>query len=48
MSGKKDMKLLRKGSAKGIILHKLDRGARNLKDWAEIGELGTKASKSIS
>lgn len=33
------MKLLRHGKAKGIILHKLDRGARNLKDWAEIGEL---------
>src|SRR6266436_6161251 len=33
------MKLLRQGKYKGIILHKLDRGARNLKDWAEIGEL---------
>src|SRR4029077_20815694 len=33
------MKLLRQGKAKGIILHKLDRGARNLKDWADIGEL---------
>ena len=33
------MKLLRQGKNKGIILHKLDRGARNLKDWAEIGEL---------
>src|ERR1041384_1998530 len=33
------MKLLRQGKHKGIILHKLDRGARNLKDWAEIGEL---------
>src|SRR6266550_2529830 len=33
------MKLLREGKHKGIILHKLDRGARNLKDWAEIGEL---------
>jgi site-specific DNA recombinase len=33
------LKLLRQGKAKGIILHKLDRGARNLKDWADIGEL---------
>src|SRR6185503_16650381 len=33
------MKLLRQEKHKGIILHKLDRGARNLKDWAEIGEL---------
>jgi len=33
------MKLLREGKYKGIILHKLDRGARNLKDWADIGEL---------
>ncbi len=31
--------LLRKGEAQGIILHKLDRGARNLRDWAAIGEL---------
>lgn len=30
---------LRGGKAKGIILHKLDRGARNLRDWAAIGEL---------
>jgi site-specific DNA recombinase len=33
------MKLLSGRRAKGIILHKLDRGARNLKDWADIGEL---------
>ncbi len=33
------LKLLRTGQAKGIILHKLDRGARNLRDWAAIGEL---------
>ncbi len=30
------LKLLRAGQAKGIILHKLDRGARNLRDWAAI------------
>lgn len=35
----KAMKLLRAGKARGIILHKLDRGARNLWDWAEIGGL---------
>ncbi len=33
------LKLLRRGKAKGIILHKLDRGARNLKDWSDLGEL---------
>jgi DNA invertase Pin-like site-specific DNA recombinase len=33
------LKLLRSGKAQGIILHKLDRGARNLKDWAAIAEL---------
>src|ERR1019366_1586968 len=33
------LKLLRNGKAQGIILHKLDRGARNLRDWAAIGEL---------
>jgi len=33
------LKLLRSGGAKGIILHKLDRGARNLRDWTAISEL---------
>src|SRR5262245_51975831 len=33
------LKLLRTGKARGIIVHKLDRTARNLKDWAAIGEL---------
>lgn len=28
-----------KGEASGLILHKIDRGARNLKDWALIGDL---------
>jgi site-specific DNA recombinase len=32
-------KLLREGKARGIILHKLDRGARNLKDWVALAEL---------
>ncbi len=30
---------LRAGEASGLIVHKIDRSARNLKDWAEIGEL---------
>lgn len=33
------LQLLRQGKAQGIILHKLDRGARNLRDWTTIGEL---------
>ena len=31
--------LLRAGQADGIIIHKIDRSARNLKDWADLGEL---------
>jgi site-specific DNA recombinase len=30
---------LRRGEAVGVIIHKIDRGARNLKDWAELGQL---------
>ncbi len=30
---------LRRGRACGVIIHKIDRSARNLKDWAELGEL---------
>ena len=37
--------LLRQKKAKGIILHKLDRGARNLKDWNEIGELSDQGAE---
>lgn len=33
------MKRLRRGDAAGVIIHKIDRSARNLKDWAEIAEL---------
>jgi site-specific DNA recombinase len=33
------LKLLRKGAAQGVIMHKIDRSARNLKDWADLGEL---------
>ncbi len=31
--------LLRNGKASGVIIHKIDRSARNLKDWAGLGEL---------
>jgi DNA invertase Pin-like site-specific DNA recombinase len=30
---------LKKGKAKGAIIHKIDRSARNLHDWAAIGDL---------
>jgi DNA invertase Pin-like site-specific DNA recombinase len=30
---------LRHGEAQGVVIHKIDRGARNLKDWADLGEL---------
>ncbi len=33
------LKLLRQGKVDGIIIHKIDRSARNLKDWADLGEL---------
>ncbi len=33
------LKGLRKGTAAGVIMHKIDRSARNLKDWADLGEL---------
>jgi DNA invertase Pin-like site-specific DNA recombinase len=33
------IRLLRRGQARGVIIHKIDRGARNLKDWADLGEL---------
>ena len=33
------MKLLRRRSASGVIIHKIDRSARNLRDWADLGEL---------
>ena len=35
----KMMKLLRSGKAAGAIIHKIDRSARNLKDWAALGDL---------
>lgn len=33
------IKGLRKGAADGVVIHKIDRSARNLRDWADIGEL---------
>jgi site-specific DNA recombinase len=30
---------LKHGKADGVIIHKIDRGARNLRDWAELGEI---------
>ncbi|HZV69844.1 MAG TPA: recombinase family protein [Saprospiraceae bacterium] len=35
----KMMKLLRTGKSAGVIIHKIDRSARNLKDWAALGDL---------
>ncbi len=33
------MKALRAGEAEGLILHKIDRGARNLREWSDITDL---------
>jgi len=33
------LKKLRMGKAEGVIIHKIDRSARNLKDWADLGSL---------
>lgn len=33
------MKELRSGRAEGLILHKIDRGARNLREWSDITDL---------
>ena len=35
----KMLKLLRKGTVSGVVIHKIDRSARNLRDWADLGEL---------
>ncbi len=35
----KMLRLLKAGKASGVLMHKIDRSARNLKDWAELGEL---------
>src|SRR5271170_7341091 len=33
------LKMLRSGKVRGVLIHKIDRSARNMKDWAERGEL---------
>lgn len=33
------LRLLQRGKAEGVVIHKIDRSARNLKDWADLGEL---------
>jgi site-specific DNA recombinase len=33
------LRALKGGQADGVIIHKIDRSARNLKDWANLGEL---------
>src|SRR5690348_10759918 len=33
------LRQLKNGKACGVIIHKIDRSARNLKDWADLGEL---------
>jgi DNA invertase Pin-like site-specific DNA recombinase len=30
---------LKSGKARGVVIHKIDRSARNLKDWADLGEM---------
>jgi site-specific DNA recombinase len=35
----KMLKALREDKAQGVVIHKIDRSARNLKDWADLGEL---------
>ena len=35
----KMIRRLQAGEAAGVVIHKIDRGARNLRDWAELGEL---------
>lgn len=33
------LQALSRGQADGVIIHKIDRSARNLRDWADLGEL---------
>ena len=33
------LKMLRRGKAAGVVIHKIDRSARNLRDWAALGDL---------
>ena len=36
---KEILKLLRNRRSIGLIMHKIDRGVRNLRDWADVGDL---------
>jgi site-specific DNA recombinase len=33
------LRQLKKGNATGVVIHKIDRSARNLRDWADLGDL---------
>ena len=33
------LRLLKRKQVRGVIIHKIDRGARNLKDWADLADL---------
>src|SRR3984885_9695939 len=33
------LRLLKSGRVAGVVIHKIDRSARNLRDWADLGEL---------
>ena len=33
------LRSLKQGRARGVVIHKIDRSARNLKDWADLGTL---------
>src|ERR1700730_10913646 len=33
------IKMLKHRKARGVIIHKIDRSARNLRDWADLGDL---------
>ncbi len=35
----KMLRLLTHGASSGVIIHKIDRSARNLRDWADLGDL---------
>jgi site-specific DNA recombinase len=35
----KMLRLLQQKRSQGVIIHKIDRSARNLKDWADLGEM---------
>jgi DNA invertase Pin-like site-specific DNA recombinase len=36
---KQMLTLLRTGKAQGVVIHKIDRSARNLKDWADLADI---------